>query len=326
MPNGGCWTTAWSCEEVPSVIAASSDSSAYCYCYCCWSIFARRERGKEREKERDRERESQRGGEREAGRRNCRGRKHRERGWQRWWCPLPRWVVVVRRDTVVERRHTKDTAVRRKRVVMGRESRGVLLLVALAVLAAADAFSTDSKFSHFRSDRSDREAHFRSERGARGWEKRGRVWLPKPLARIHPAASVLGGGPPRTASCSSLAAFLDNIRDISTNLSVMTRLASAPRCPSTLPGGASMRVSRILTLLSFSRAHYLSRVIGRRYREETIDLFTIAVVYVSLLIVNVNVVSCCWLLMWHAWQRLMALWNRIYYYFERERRDFLRSL
>lgn len=28
---------------------------------------------------------------------------------------------------------------------MGRESRGVLLLVALAVLAAADAFSTDSK-------------------------------------------------------------------------------------------------------------------------------------------------------------------------------------
>lgn len=33
---------------------------------------------------------------------------------------------------------------------MGRESRGVLLLVALAVLAATDAFSTDSKsFLHF---------------------------------------------------------------------------------------------------------------------------------------------------------------------------------
>jgi len=32
---------------------------------------------------------------------------------------------------------------------MGRDSRGVLLLVALAVLAAADAFSTDSKFSIF---------------------------------------------------------------------------------------------------------------------------------------------------------------------------------
>lgn len=41
---------------------------------------------------------------------------------------------------------TKDTTVRRKRVIMGRESRGVLLLVALAALAAAlDAFSTDSK-------------------------------------------------------------------------------------------------------------------------------------------------------------------------------------
>lgn len=105
-------------------------------------------------------------------------RQEAPRGWQRWWCPLPRWVVVVRRDTVVERRHTKDTTVRRKRVVMGRESRGVLLLVALAVLAAADAFSTDSKFSHLRSDR---EAHFRSERGARGVEgggvgERGRAW------------------------------------------------------------------------------------------------------------------------------------------------------
>jgi len=30
---------------------------------------------------------------------------------------------------------------------MGRDSRGVLLLVALAVLAAADAFSTESKFA-----------------------------------------------------------------------------------------------------------------------------------------------------------------------------------
>lgn len=54
-------------------------------------------------------------------------------------------VVVVRRDTVVERRHEGHDRERRKRVVMGRESRGVLLLVALAVLAAADAFSTDSK-------------------------------------------------------------------------------------------------------------------------------------------------------------------------------------
>lgn len=58
-------------------------------------------------------------------------------------------VVVVRRDTQWWNGGTKDTTVRRKRVVMGRESRGVLLLVALAVLAAVDAFSTDSKSTFF---------------------------------------------------------------------------------------------------------------------------------------------------------------------------------
>lgn len=45
---------------------------------------------------------------------------------------------------------TKDTAaVSNKRVVMGRDSHGVLLLIALAALAAlagTDAFSTESKF------------------------------------------------------------------------------------------------------------------------------------------------------------------------------------
>lgn len=54
-------------------------------------------------------------------------------GW--WWFAVTQWWNGG----------TKDTTVRRKRVVMGRESRCVLLLVALAVLAAADAFSTDSK-------------------------------------------------------------------------------------------------------------------------------------------------------------------------------------
>lgn len=54
-------------------------------------------------------------------------------GW--WWCALTQWWNEGR----------KDTTVRRKRVVMGRDSRGVLLLVALAALAAADAFSIDSK-------------------------------------------------------------------------------------------------------------------------------------------------------------------------------------
>lgn len=98
---------------------------------------------------------------------------------------------------------TKDTTVRRKRVVMGREFRGVLLLVALAALAAADAFSTDSKsaifFSQPNAKRFFREARQRALRGARGVGGEGELVL-KSLASYTP----------------SCIAVLDEIRDLST--------------------------------------------------------------------------------------------------------------
>lgn len=69
---------------------------------------------------------------------------------------------------------TKDTTVRRTRVVMGRESRGVLLLVALAALAAADAFSTDSKSDISLTFESVRNSFSRSDSRAKGAARAGR--------------------------------------------------------------------------------------------------------------------------------------------------------
>lgn len=103
-------------------------------------------------------------------------------------------VVVVRRDTQWWNGGTKDTTVRRKRVVMGRESRGVLLLVALAVLAAVDAFSTDSKSAFFSQharcifiERQRAKGERGRRRGGRRERERARELVLKSLARIHPA-------------------------------------------------------------------------------------------------------------------------------------------
>lgn len=110
---------------------------------------------------------------------------------------------------------------------MGRESRGVLLLVALAVLAAADAFSTDSKSALFCQN----VKHFcvgatASERGARvGVGSEGELVL-QALARIHPAASSA-----ESVSRSFLMGLLSLpglYRDISMKFSVIINFIFAP--------------------------------------------------------------------------------------------------
>lgn len=140
---------------------------------------------------------------------------------------------------------TKDTTVRRKRVVMGRESRGVLLLVALAALAAAlDAFSTDSKsrISFMSAEHSSR-SETASERGSEheagraggGGGRREREPGPEgSLARIHPAASRLST---TVARVMPSAAFISG--DISRRI-FQLRLRLCARCPPPRPLAPSL--------------------------------------------------------------------------------------
>lgn len=141
-------------------------------------------------------------------------------GW--WWFAVTQWWNGG----------TKDTTVRRKRVVMGRESRCVLLLVALAVLAAADAFSTDSKSALLCEKREATFADGDSERkGCARMEGKGRgageSWS-RSLARIHPAASRSSVGIRDFSRVRFWRSSPGRYRDVSTNLSVMTSLACTP--------------------------------------------------------------------------------------------------
>jgi len=164
-------------------------------------------------------------------------------GW--WWFAVTQWWNGG----------TKDTTVRRKRVVMGRESRGVLLLVALAVLAAADAFSTDSKSALFFIKTRNARLREASEGGTRGGGTRGRAG---PEAWIVYTQLQGPRRNPRPVSRSFLAASLDDIATFRRIFQLRLR---------SLPSPSGRRVNERFTdlnvALSFSvthsRADYLSR-------------------------------------------------------------------